>query len=243
MAQNIYDNDSFFEAYACLRRSKEGLDGAPEWPVLQALLPDLHGKRVLDLGCGFGWFCRAARALGASEIVGLDVSENMLARARATTSDPAIRYGHADLDTVELPPGAYDVVYSSLTLHYIADLARLMAQVHSTLVPGGRLVFSCEHPMFTAPSEPKFLDTPSGRRVWPIDRYLSEGPRTTDWLAPGVVKQHRTVGTYVTTLAQQGFVVKHLQDWGPTEAQVAENPGWADERQRPAFLLVAATRP
>jgi SAM-dependent methyltransferase len=66
MAQNIYDNEEFFEGYSRLPRSVEGLDGAPEWPALRALLPDLRGLDVLDLGCGFGWFCRWARGQGAA---------------------------------------------------------------------------------------------------------------------------------------------------------------------------------
>ena len=87
MTQNIYDNEEFFEGYSRLGRSVEGLDGAAEWPVLRALLPDLRGLDVLDLGCGFGWFCRWARQNGAADVLGIDVSERMLARSRATTQD------------------------------------------------------------------------------------------------------------------------------------------------------------
>jgi SAM-dependent methyltransferase len=90
MTQNIYDNEEFFAAYSRLRRSVEGLGGAPEWPTLRALLPDLRGCKVLDLGCGFGWFCRWARQQSAAQILGIDVSERMLARGRAATADPAI---------------------------------------------------------------------------------------------------------------------------------------------------------
>jgi 2-polyprenyl-3-methyl-5-hydroxy-6-metoxy-1,4-benzoquinol methylase len=81
MAQNIYDNDEFFAGYSRLARSIEGLDGAPEWPALRAMLPDLRRLRVLDLGCGFGWFCRWARQNGAANVVGIDLSEKMLERA------------------------------------------------------------------------------------------------------------------------------------------------------------------
>src|SRR6266852_8621223 len=98
MAQNIYDNDEFFAGYARLPRSVAGLEGAPEWPALRALLPDLGGRKVADLGCGFGWFCRWARAQGAAEVLGVDVSEKMLARARADTSDAAITYLRADME-------------------------------------------------------------------------------------------------------------------------------------------------
>lgn len=52
MTQNIYDDLDFFEGYSRLERSIHGLDGAPEWPALRALLPEVTGLRVLDLGCG-----------------------------------------------------------------------------------------------------------------------------------------------------------------------------------------------
>ncbi|HJQ60532.1 MAG TPA: class I SAM-dependent methyltransferase [Vineibacter sp.] len=242
MTQNIYDDDTFFEGYSRLGRSIHGLDGMPEWPALRALLPDLRGRRVLDLGCGFGWFCRWAREAGAAAVRGIDVSEKMLARARATAPDAAISYDRADLETLELPSASFDLVYSSLALHYVERLDGLLAQVQHGLAPGGRLVFSVEHPIYTAPTHPGWTEHESGRRVWPVDGYLTEGPRSTDWLAPGVIKQHRTLATYINALLRQGFALAHVEEWGPTEAQIAETPQWADERQRPPFLLVAATR-
>jgi 2-polyprenyl-3-methyl-5-hydroxy-6-metoxy-1,4-benzoquinol methylase len=88
MAQNIYDDPGFFEGYSRLARSVEGLAGAPEWLALRAMLPAMRGLRVVDLGCGFGWFCRWAREQGAARVLGLDLSEKMLARARAATPTP-----------------------------------------------------------------------------------------------------------------------------------------------------------
>src|SRR5579864_6601901 len=130
MTQNIYDNDEFFAGYGKLPRSVEGLGGAPEWPALRAMLPELRGIRVLDLGCGYGWFCRWSREQGAAQVLGIDVSAKMLARARADTSDAAIDYRRADLETLELPGNGFDLVYSSLAFHYIADLDRLLTKVH-----------------------------------------------------------------------------------------------------------------
>jgi SAM-dependent methyltransferase len=242
MTQNIYDDDEFFAGYSRLPRSIAGLDGAPEWPALGALLPDLGGRNVLDLGCGFGWFCRWARQQGAAYVLGIDVSEKMLARGRATTEDPAITYARADMEQLELPPGSFDLVYSSLALHYVKNLSGLMAQVYRSLVPGGALVFSVEHPIFTAPSEPRWSLNTVGRKIWPVDGYLDEGPRSTDWLAKGVVKHHRTLATYINMLVRLGFAISHVEEWGPTEEQIAAQPNWADERQRPPFLLVAAKR-
>src|SRR3974377_2368260 len=114
MTQNIYDNPEFFEGYSRLGRSVEGLAGAPEWPSLRALLPDMRGLRVVDLGCGFGWFCRWAREQGAAQALGIDVSERMFTRARVTTSDGAITYERADLERLELPEASFGLAYSSL---------------------------------------------------------------------------------------------------------------------------------
>jgi SAM-dependent methyltransferase len=96
------------------------------------------------------------------------------------------------LERVELPAASFDVAYSSLALHYIEDLERVLETVYRALVAGGRLVFSVEHPIFTAPRRPGWSVDADGRKHWPIDSYLCEGERQTDWLAKGVIKQHRT---------------------------------------------------
>lgn len=241
MGQNIYDDDAFFREYSRLPRSLDGLEGAPEWPALRAMLPDLQERTIVDLGCGFGWFCRWAREGGAAHVTGIDVSEKMLQRARAETHDAAITYEKMDLELIELPKWEFDLAYSSLAFHYVEDFRRLMHQVHRSLVPGGRLVFSVEHPIFTAPSEPKFVDV-AGRATWPVDRYLDEGPRTTNWLAPNVIKQHRTMATYLNVLADSGFGILRLDEWGPSAEQIAVHPDWRDEQQRPPFLLVNAKK-
>ncbi len=193
MTQNIYDDPTFFEEYSRLGRSLKGLDGAAEWPALQAMLPDVSGLRVVDLGCGYGWFCRWAREHGAKAVLGLDVSEKMLARAKDTRTDAAITYARVDLEKLDLPEAAFDLAYSSLTFHYIEHLSGLLRNVHRALALGGALVFSIEHPVYMAPRHPNWVIDDKGRRTWPVDSYQDEGPRVTTWLADGVIKQQRTV--------------------------------------------------
>lgn len=242
MAQNIYDRPDFFEGYSQLSRSVEGLDGAPEWPALRAMLPDVDGLSIVDLGCGFGWFCRWARAHGASDVLGLDLSEKMLARARAADADVAIAYQRADLDELTLPPARFDLAYSSLALHYVSDVARLFATVHQALVPGGSFVFSTEHPIYMAPTKPGWSVDAAGKKTWPLDQYLVEGPRTTDWFTKGVVKHHRTMGTTLNLLIRAGFMIEQVEEFRPTDAQIAARPELAEELERPMFLLVRARR-
>jgi ubiquinone/menaquinone biosynthesis C-methylase UbiE len=242
MTQNIYDNSDFLQQYSRMDRSVHGLAGAPEWPSLLSMLPDLRGARIVDLGCGFGWFCRWARNQGAQWMLAFDVSENMLKRAIEMTSDDAVVYRRSDLEEIELPEGEFDLVFSSLALHYIENLGHVFRSVYRALVPDGWFIFSTEHPIYTAPRRPEWLIKNDGCRTGPVDQYLAEGSRVTDWLTKGVIKQHRTIGTTVNLLVRSGFVVTRLDEWGPVDDQIAAHPEWAEHRDRPMFLLVSAKK-
>jgi SAM-dependent methyltransferase len=242
VAQNIYDTPEFFDGYGRLDRSVRGLDGAAEWPVMRALLPDLRGKHVVDLGCGFGWFARWATSQGAAGVLGVDLSENMLARARSETADPRVRYLKADLESLDLLQESFDLAYSSLALHYVENVGRLIGTVSQALVPGGHFVFSIEHPIYMASIRPGWLATEDGGRTWPVDHYAVEGPRATDWLAKGVRKQHRTLGTTLNALIDAGFLIRRVVEWSPTPEQVAAQPSLADELERPMMALIAAQK-
>jgi hypothetical protein len=116
----------------------------------------------------------------------------------------------------------------------------MLATIRRALVPGGHLVFSIEHPIFMAPRQAGWRRAKDGRMTWPVDAYLAEGPRETEWFTPGVVKQHRTLATTLNALIAEGFALTHIEEFGPDDAQIAQHPEWAKERERPMFLLVAA---
>ncbi len=242
MAQNIYDNPAFFSGYTQLPRQTLGLDGAPEWLTVRSMLPDLQGKRVADLGCGFGWASRWMVEHGATFVTGYDLSENMINRARAMTEHPAVNYQIADLQNLELPAGSFDLVYSSLAFHYIQDFARLTGMMYTALAPLGALVFTIEHPIYMAAANPRWTLDQDGRKSWPISDYSLEGVRRTNWFVDGVVKYHRTLATTLNTLIQAGFVIDRLEEFAPSGAQVAQSPGLKEELDRPMFLLISARK-
>lgn len=243
MAQNIYDDPTFFAGYSQLPRQVQGLEGAPEWRAIKAMLPPLRDKRVADLGCGFGWTSRWMRQNGAASVTGIDLSEKMIGRARADTSDSQISYRIADLETLELSDDSFELIYSALTFHYVENFSRLLGMIYKALVNGGTLVFTIEHPIFMAASQPGWFDDADGRKTWPVNGYSIEGERRTNWFADGVLKYHRTMGTTINALIQSGFVIDHIEEFAPTTSQIEENPDLAEELERPMMLLVAVHKP
>jgi SAM-dependent methyltransferase len=242
--QNIYDEPAFFKGYLEMREAASGLNEVLEQPALLRLLPEsLAGTRVLDVGCGFGDFARKARLLGAREVLGIDPSERMLEEARSKTGDPAIEFRRQAAEELEPTVGPFDLVVSSLALHYVDDYVGAMRRIAAVMVPGGRLAFSVEHPMCTALPEQRWCRTRDGEALhWPVDRYRDEGPRSTHWFVDGVVKYHRTVETYVGGLIGAGFRLVALEEPEPTPDALAARPDLDLHRRRPPFLVLAADR-
>jgi SAM-dependent methyltransferase len=165
------------------------------------------------------------------------------ARARPEfPGNDGITYRQADLDAVELPQETFGLAFSSLALHYIHDLPRLLGAVHQALAPGGHFCFSTEHPIYLAPSHPGWVSDAKGDRRWALDRYSMEGPRTVRWLGHDVVKQHRTLATLINALLTAGFTLSRLDEWAPDDAQIDHWPDLAEERERPMFVLISAVR-
>lgn len=243
MKQNKYDDPAFFANYSQMSRSIGGLDDAGEWPAFRALLPPLRDKNVLDLGCGFGWHCRYAREQQARSVVGVDISEKMIARARESTNDAAIEYQQLAIEDIAFPSGAFAVAISSLAFHYVERFDIVCRKVHRCLVPQGSFIFSVEHPIFTALAAQDWYYGQHGERLhWPVDHYQEEGLRQARFLDHDVVKYHRTVATYVNTLIDAGFTITKLCEPQPTPELLDRHPGWQDETRRPMFLLIAAVK-
>lgn len=134
MKENKYDDNIFFQKYSQMSRSQKGLAGAGEWETLKKMLPDFKGKRVLDLGCGYGWHCIYAMENGASSVVGVDISHKMLEVAKGKTHFPQIEYECCAIEDVDFPEESFDVILSSLAFHYVADYENLI-KIDLTLLP------------------------------------------------------------------------------------------------------------
>ena len=90
--RNEDENEAFFQQYAQMSRSREGLSAAGEWHQLKPLFPTLEGKAVLDLGCGYGWHCKFAVEQGARQVLGIDLSQKMIEEAKRRNDGESIPY-------------------------------------------------------------------------------------------------------------------------------------------------------
>lgn len=242
MKENKYDDEQFFNQYSRMSRSVDGLKGAGEWHVLKTLLPDFKGKRVLDLGCGFGWHCLYAVDQGAVAALGIDISSKMIEGAKERNASPLIEYRCMPIEDFDFKPESFDVVISSLTFHYLESFPLICEQVHRCLTKGGNFVFSVEHPVFTAYGNQDWYYDSEGKPLhWPVDRYFSEGKREAVFLGEKVVKFHKTLTTYINGLIRSGFEITALVEPEP-DASMMDIPGMRDELRRPMMLLLSAVK-
>lgn len=242
MKENKYDEEIFFEKYSQMDRLKKGLSGAGEWRQFQKFMPDFRGKRVLDLGCGYGWHCRYAAENGAASVLGTDISQKMLRRAEEMSVGTGIRYRRKAMEDLEFPDESFDIVLSSLAFHYVRDFFRLLEKINSWLVPEGKLVFSVEHPVFTAYGNQDWYRDEQGNILhFPVDRYFFEGKRDAVFLGEKVIKYHRTLTTYLNGLLQSGFSLEQVVEPQPPE-EMLDLPGMEDELRRPMMLLISAVK-
>jgi len=243
--QNIYDDPDFFAGYSTLERFGAGWQRAMEHADLLALLPAVDGRRVLDLGCGAGQLAHHLATAGAAEVVGVDVSERMLALARADWAHPRVTYVHASIEDAAFPRERFDLVVSSLALHYVEDYAGAVQRIAGWLAPGGVFVSSTEHPIYTGrlPGDGWVTDDSGDRTGWRLDHYADEGARDESWFVAGVRKVHRTMATLINGLVDAGLVIDRVVEPVPSEEWLRSHPQWRDERRRPMFLLVRARKP
>jgi SAM-dependent methyltransferase len=238
-----YDDPEFFKQYSQLGRSINGLDGNAEWEDFKSLIPGLRGKRLLDLGCGFGDICRYASEQGAETVVGVDISKRMLEEATRRTSQPNITYVHGSMAELDFTGSSFEVIASSLALHYVERFDLLSKKIAELLTPGGTFIASFEHPIYTSTAAQDWFVQDGERLHWPVDDYSLEGPRRTSFLGGDVLKYHRTVSSYVTCLLDAGLRIERLIEPVPNDAMLEAHPDWKDEVRRPIFMLISATKP
>lgn len=239
---NIYDNNVFFEKYAQMDRSKKGLNYAGEWHQFKNMFPDLKNKRLLDLGCGYGWHCKYAINLGAKDVLGIDISQKMIDRAMQLNKHDNIEYLVSNLDEYAYPSDSWDVVISNLVLHYVEDIESIFNKIFNTLKAGGTFLLNIEHPIFTSGINQDWIyDKHNKPLYWPIDNYFYPGERKTIFLKQEITKYHHTLTQIINGLIKTGFIIQNLEEAMPSQ-EMLKIEGMENELRRPMMLLIKASK-
>ena len=182
------------------------------------LLGDVAGLRILDLGCGGGQNSIALARFGA-HVTGIDLSEMQIAHARrlAAAAHIPVEFVQGSGEALgALGDGSCDAVFSSNTFPYIADMRRCLAECARVLRPGGRLVFSLDHP-----ARDCFYDEEAGELLpYPARSYFDES--AVRWAFDGtsvrMESHHRTLSAWIALLVDAGFTLARLVEPPPPTA-------------------------
>lgn len=186
-----------------------------EKPAMHSLVPDIKGKKVVSIGCGSGEDAAHLKKLGADKVVGVDISEKMIAVAKQNYSD--CEFHVMNMEELQFPDGAFDFAYSSLALHYLDDFSPVMSEAYRILAPGSYFLFSHQHPLFTSKhgseANPKELPLQGAALVWDYFQ-----PRK----VPGMVGMevttyHKSISDILGYAQEAGFIIDRLVEPQPTE--------------------------
>ncbi|MCK3654400.1 hypothetical protein A4G19_01040 [Pasteurellaceae bacterium Macca] len=249
MERSIYDTPIFFERYLKLRENPISLNEVVEKPTMFSLLPDLTGKRVLDLGCGTGGHLAHYLALGASFAVGLDLSQEMLCQAEQDLTKKGINLTACRLYCLpmerldEIEEGNFDLITSSFAFHYIADFPDLLANIKQKLAPQGRLIFSQEHPIVTAHrcGDRWEKDAQKQQQAYRLNHYREEGLRERNWFKQPFKTYHRTMATILNAVIHAGFEIEQVVE-PMLQGQEEWHEEFKDLRHRPPLLFIKTVR-
>ena len=213
--QNIYDNDTFYENFKGLRSDEINFNDVIETPIITKMLPDLRGKKMLDVGCGMGQHAMQYSKAGAESVLGTDISEKMLAFAVENNSADNITYKRLAFEDLDQLGEKVDVITSSLAFDYSEDFGALMRSIYALLNDGGYLVFSMSHPISTAYDGvyDRYTRTEDGVRLYAnLHNYGIEGERHFKWVVDDYEVYHRKLSTLINCIASAGFVIEECQE-------------------------------
>jgi SAM-dependent methyltransferase len=237
---DFYDDPVVFEMYLSKRSDPASLNETLEKPVLIELIGDIHGLRVLDLGCGDARFGLEFLENGLSEYVGVEGSRNMVGLAQETLSDSDAVVHLSKIEDWAFPKQEFDLVISRLALHYIENLQGIFRKVYNSLVPSGRFIFSIEHPVITSSDR---AQRERRREEWIVDNYFVTGARQTRAMGTEVIKYHRTLEEYFMDLRSEGFQVDDIRESRPQPAMFIDEEAYERCIRIPRFLFFSASRP
>ncbi len=201
-----------------------------ERPAMLARMPPLAGLRVLDVGCGSGWYAATMTQAGAS-VTSFDLNAEFVSMTRRRLAD------HADAHVADLSKplnfagdAEFDLVVAPLVMHYLQDWRGPLGEFHRVLRPGGKLLFSTHHP---------FMDW----REFMLPDYFATVEVEDEWDIGKVRFYHRPLQQIVADVSRAGFCIEELAEPQPLPDMAQADPvRHARMMTEPWFLVVRATK-
>ena len=237
--------------YQAFREEQGTYNELVEVPAVLELIGDVKGKRVLDAGCGYGYYSLLPARSGAM-VTGIDISEKMIELAKNNAREASVecQFFVCDLQNLSMLAGnTFDVVVSSIVVGYVDSLEKAFSEVFRVLKHKGIFAFSENHPLLKRSWE---KDGGGKRLHWNIDNYFDRSVRTTEWRTQDgkiieTSSRHRTVQDYFDALTSSGFLVERLVEPEPTDKTPLDNLASMEHYSRakriPIFILFKARKP
>lgn len=238
---NFYDSDGLFKEFTSIREKKINFNDLIETPILFSMLPDLKNKTVLDIGCGMGQHVKAYAEKGAKSVLGIDISEKLLAIAEEKFNGKNIEYLKKSFEDLDSINEQFDVVTSSLVFDYVQDFNRLMKDISHITNDRSQIIFSMSHPIVTSydQSIPRWTRDEEGNKLHAnLYNYFIEGEKHYSWGGTEVVNYHRTISSVINAIINAGFMICECRESIANDALREAHPEvFAGTIHRPDFIF------
>lgn len=206
-------------------------------PVMDAMIGDVHKKRVLDAGCGDGEYTRKLACSGAI-VTGIDGSREMIRLARKDPIHPSIRYAVMDLTrSLPIQSRSMDMIVGNMVLMDLPEIETCINEFSRILRDGGLFVFSITHPAFFCSD---WAGDASGPRSYKIVLdYLNEKTEPLNFWGE-TLHYHRPISAYFNTLEKYGMCVLSLEEPVPDVNEEEMDPYVLSHLRIPSFLVIKA---
>lgn len=218
-------------------------------PALLDACGEVRGLRILDLGCGQGYFSRLLARAGA-KVVGVDISERMIEHARRREGKEPLGIDYVVLDAADIaarwPPESFDMVVSCIAFQDMPEPERVLDGIRSVSKSGGRVALLVVHPVQTAGYREWEKDARGRKVALRLDRYFDSGRRIGTWKIdlPTGDRRWFQFPTWGRTLEEwsglfdaAGYAITQLVEPRPTRPQVEQVPDLDDCYRVPYFLI------
>ena len=231
----VYDNDDFFDQYIHKRNRGNAPNELIEKPIIEALLGNVQGKEILDLGCGDGIFGKELLDKGAKYYYGIDGSVNMTKLANKNLNGCNATIAKQAIESFQFKEKIFDLILSRLVFHYIEHIDELLAKIESCLRKNGEFICSMEHPIITSCYESYHNN--SKRMNWVVDNYFYSGERINTWIDKDVVKYHKTIEEYFKAFKSANFEVSEIRESKPLLVNFKEKSEFERRMKIPLFII------